>query len=162
MSVAILLLFVCFSAVSIGWAVGKLTQPIGQKKLVDAAGIDLLMSGPIAAYTFPPKGPSEVSEEQMGESSVDMRIEVARQGQKIEGLTNTVEREFARMAEALGKHADAVNNAFAAMKSDYVTRSDFAALTERANKVERIVYGACGVILLAVLGALVALVVVKP
>lgn len=98
----------------------------------------------------------------VGPADVDIRIELARQGQKVEGLTNTVEREFARMAEALGKHADAVNNAFAAMKNDFVSKSDFAALMERNSKLERIVYGACGVILLAVLGALVALVVVKP
>lgn len=97
-----------------------------------------------------------------GQPEVDIRIQLAKTETKVEGLTQTVEREFSRMAEALGKHADAVNSAFAAMKNDFVSRSDFAALVERNSKLERIVYGACGVILLAVLGALVALVVVKP
>ncbi len=103
-----------------------------------------------------------VHEDQTGNPEVDIRIQLARQETKVEGLTQTVAREFARMAEALGKHADAVNNAFAAMKNDFVSKADFAALMERNMKLERIVYGACGVILLAVLGALVALVVVKP
>lgn len=103
------------------------------------------------------------SEDQMtGQPDVDIRIQLAKTETKVEGLTQTVEREFTRMAEALGKHADAVNNAFAAMKSDFVSKADFAALMERNTKLERIVYGACGVILLAVLGALVALVVVRP
>lgn len=101
-------------------------------------------------------------ENHVGPGDVDIRIELAKQGQKVEGLTNTVEREFARMAEALGKHADAVNNAFAAMKADFTSKADTAALADKVAKVERVVYGACGVILLAVLGALVALVVVKP
>lgn len=122
------------------------------------------MSGPIAAYTFPKKSEEpNVSEDNLtGQPEVDIRIQLAKTETKVEGLTQTVEREFTRMAEALGKHADAVNNAFAAMKSDFVSRSDFASLVDRNNRLERIVYGACGVILLGVLGALLALVVVKP
>lgn len=58
--------------------------------------------------------------------------------------------------------ADAVNNAFAAMKNDHPNKAEMAALADKIAKVERIVYGACGTILLGVLGALIALVVVKP
>jgi hypothetical protein len=120
------------------------------------------MSQPIAAYTFPPVTEEDPVKDDTGSPDVDMRIAQARTEEKVQGLQQTVEREFARMAEALGKHADAVNNAFAAMKNDFISKADFAALVERNAKLERIVYGACGVILLAVLGALVALVVIKP
>lgn len=100
--------------------------------------------------------------DETGTPDVDMRIALARQEEKVEGLKQTVEREFARMAEALGKHADAVNNAFAAMKNDHPNKAEMSALADKVAKVERIVYGACGTILLGVLGALIALVVVKP
>lgn len=100
--------------------------------------------------------------EETGQPDVDMRIALARQEEKVEGLKQTVEREFARMAEALGKHADAVNNAFAAMKNDFVSKAEHAATQDKLAKIERIVYGTCGIILVSVVGALVALVVVKP
>lgn len=93
---------------------------------------------------------------------MDIRIQLARQETKVEGLTQTVEREFARMAEALGKHADAVNNAFAAMKNDFVTKSDFKALEDKYADLKKIVWGACGLILTSVFVAIVATVLVKP
>lgn len=97
-----------------------------------------------------------------GNPDVDIRIQLAETRTKVEGLTQTVEREFSRMADAIGKHADAVNSVLTSMRMEFVSKADFAALVDRNAKLERIVYGACGVILLAVLGALVALVVVKP
>ena len=145
----------------LAWALGKLSEPIGSQKT--SAVIDALMRGPIAAYTYPPVSESDMTpHEETGNPDVDMRIALARQEEKVEGLKQTVEREFARMAEALGKHADAVNNAFAAMKNDHPTKAELGALADKVLKVERIVYGACGTILLGVLGALIALVVVKP
>jgi hypothetical protein len=122
------------------------------------------MSGPIAAYSYPPVKTEEqpVREDATGEPDVDMRIALARQEEKVEGLKQTVEREFARMAEALGKHADAVNNAFSAMKNDFVTKGDYSLLESRFARIEKIVLGACGLILTAVIVALIALVLVKP
>jgi len=121
------------------------------------------MSGPVATYTFPPVSESEpMQHEETGNPDVDMRIALARQEEKVEGLKQTVEREFARMAEALGKHADAVNNVIGAMKADFVSRSDHALLQSRFERIEKIVIGACGIMLTAVIVALVALVVVKP
>ena len=155
-----LALFAVGGAGALAWALGKLGSPIGQIATPHQSAIDALMSGPIAAYRFPPKRSDDVSEENnVGPSDVDIRIELARQGQKVEGLTSTVEREFARMAEALGKHADAVNNAFAAMKNDFVSKGEAALLREDVANLKKIVYGACGVTLLSVVGALLALVV---
>lgn len=119
----------------------------------------------MAAYTYPKKreGPPLSDEQQMtGQAEVDIRIELAKQGQKVEGLQTTVEREFARMAEALGKHADAVNQAFAAMKNDFVTKSDFRALEDKYADLKKIVWGACGLILTSVFVAVIATVVIKP
>ncbi len=123
------------------------------------------MAGSVAAYTYPPKRADDVTpnhDENTGHPDVDMRIQLARQETKVEALTQTVEREFARMAEALGKHADAVNNAFAAMKSDYVTKADFRALEDKYADLKKIVWGACGLILTAVLVAVVATTLVTP
>lgn len=154
------------SAAALGLALGKLLGPVSKQpaKAPQDVAIDLLMAGPVASYSFPEQ-PSEddVSDKDMTpQSETDILIKQARMEEKVDGLSRTMEREFARMAEAIGKHADAVNAAFAAMKNDFVSKSDFAALLEKQAKVERIVYGACGIILVAVLGALVALVVVRP
>ena len=145
---------------ALAWALGKLSQPIGIAKSPDLSAIDVLMSGNVASYTFPKKREEQpVSEDHLtGQTDVDIRIELAKQGQKVEGLTNTVEREFARMAEALGKHADAVNQAFAAMKNDFISKSDANLIKEDVANLKKVVYGACGVTLLSVVAALLALV----
>ena len=48
------------------------------------------------------------------------------------------------------------------LNNDYAKKSDISALSNRIKMLERIVYGAVGIILLAVFGALVALVVRQP
>lgn len=154
------------AAVALGIALGKLLGPVGGRRPSEPSSdsIELLMGGPVANYTFPPRtGEDNVSDHDMTpQSETDILIKQARMEEKVDGLSRTMEREFARMADAIGKHADAVNSAFAAMKNDFVSKADHAALLEKFAKIERIVYGACGIILIAVLGALVALVVVKP
>lgn len=45
------------------------------------------------------------------------------------------------------------------LSNDYAKKTDIAALNNRIKMLERIVYGAVGIILFAVFGALVALVV---
>jgi len=157
-------LFCLSAALGLSWALGKLGAPIGQRSDPVKAGIDALMAGSVAAYTYPPKRADDVTTppDETGQPDVDIRIQLARQETKVEGLTQTVEREFARMAEALGKHADAVNNAFAAMKNDFVTKSDFKALEDKYADLKKIVWGACGLILTSVFVAIVATVLVKP
>lgn len=48
------------------------------------------------------------------------------------------------------------------LNNDYAKKSDISALSNRIKMLERIVYGAVGIILLAVFGALIALVVRQP
>jgi len=155
-----LALFAVGGAGALAWALGKLGVPIGQTVNPSESAIDLLMSGPIAAYRFPPKRPEDVSEESnVVPNDMDIRIKLAEQGKEIQGLSNTVEREFSRMAEALKSHADVVSQAFTAMKSDFVSKGDAALIREDVANLKKIVYGACGVTLLSVVGALLALVV---
>ena len=76
-----LALFAVGGAGALAWALGKLENPIGQTASPAQSAIDALMSGPIAAYRFPPKRSDDVSEENnVGPSDVDIRIELARQG----------------------------------------------------------------------------------
>ena len=92
---ALLLGLLCLSAaVALSWALGKLKAPIGEAK-PKTVTVDLLMSGPVASYSYPPKRTDEVSvahDDQTGNSEVDIRIQLARQETKVEGLTQTVER----------------------------------------------------------------------
>lgn len=48
------------------------------------------------------------------------------------------------------------------LNNDYAKKSDITALSNRIKMLEGIVYGAVGIILLAVFGALIALVVRQP
>lgn len=121
------------------------------------------MSGPVATYSFPQVSESEpMSNDETGHPEVDMRIALARQEEKVESLRQTVEREFMRVGQGLSDLAQAMNASVASMKSEYVTRAEHAAMKDELGLIKRIVLGACGVILIAVLVALVALVVVKP
>lgn len=99
--------------------------------------------------------------DETGNPDVDMRIALARQEEKVEGLRQTVEREFARVGKGLTDLAQAMNQSVNDMKGQYVSRAEHAILESRFARIEKIVIGACGIILVAVLGAMIALVVVK-
>lgn len=109
---------------------------------------------PIAIYTFPPASrPDKVSDDVNPQTDSDIRIQLARQTEKVEGLEKTVEREFARMAGGLEKLAEAMNSSFQAMKNEYVNRADHNAVVDRLSRVEKVLYTLCGTVLLGVLGA---------
>lgn len=116
------------------------------------------MSGPIASYTYPKQAPDEMSDDVNPQDEGDIRTALAVQKERLDGMTKTIEREFARMAEALGKHADAVNNAFSAMKNDLVTKSTFDALEQRFARVERMLFWAVGIVMTSFIGGVIALV----
>lgn len=109
---------------------------------------------PIAPYTYPsvPRF-DKVSEDVNPQTDSDIRIQLARQTEKVEGLEKTVEREFARMAGGLDKLGEAMNTAFQAMKNEYVNRADHNAVVDRLSRVEKVLYTLCGTVLLGVLGA---------
>lgn len=135
------------------------------KKKVDPARkeISRLMTGPTAFYSFHSIAePEKMQHEETGQPDVDMRIALARQEEKVEGLRQTVEREFARVGQGLTDLASAMNQSVASMKSEYVSRAEHASTLEKLAKIERIVYGTAGIICISVIGALLALVVVKP
>ena len=94
-----------------------------------------------------------MSEEVNPQTDSDIRIQLARQTEKVEGLEKTVEREFARMAGGLDKLGEAMNTAFLAMKNEYVNRADHNAVVDRLSRVEKVLYTLCGTVLLGVLGA---------
>lgn len=100
--------------------------------------------------------------DETGQPDVDMRIALARNEEKVESLRQTVEREFARVGQGLTDLASSMTAAVTAMKSEYVSKAEFSALRDEFTTIKRIVMGACGVILVGVLSALLALVVVKP
>lgn len=153
-----LAIFAVISAISIAWAIGKLTAPIGQKQAITSSAIEALMAGPIAAYTYPKQATDEMSDDVNPQDEGDIRTALAVQKERLDGMTKTIEREFARMAEALGKHADAVNNAFSAMKNDLVTKSTFDALEQRFARVERMLFWAVGIVMTSFIGGVIALV----
>jgi len=153
-----LALFSLAGAGAFAWALGKLGAPIGQKAHPHNAAIEALMAGPIAAYTYPKPASDEMSEDVNPQDEGDIRTALAVQKERLDGMTKTIEREFARMAEALGKHADAVNNAFSAMKNDLVTKSTFDALEQRFARVERMLFWAVGIVMTSFIGGVIALV----
>lgn len=74
-----------------------------------------------------------------------------------EGKTNTrtAQAVFAVVLQQVRKDIEDVKKL---LQSDYAKKADTDALEARIKMLERIVYGAVGIILLAVFGALVALV----
>lgn len=161
---------------ALAWAYGRLSAPVGdlsghlpeiQPPPLDEGAIEALMSGRVAFYTYPSKKADEVSDDVNPQTDGDIRTALAVQKERLDGLSNTIEREFARMAEALGKHAEAVNNAFTAMKAEYVNKGDLRteiaklaaenlALKTEQSKQGRLVYGTAGIMLTAMIVALVA------
>lgn len=107
-------------------------------------------------------------DEQIGMSESDIKVQLATlagdvksQGKEMSSIRSSVEREIGRMAQALEKHADIVTRAVDSIKAEFVTRAEAAALNERIKKVEMVVFGAVGMIVVAVFGALIGLVVLK-
>lgn len=90
------------------------------------------------------------------QSDTDIRIALATQKERLDGLSNTIEREFARMAEALGKHADMVASAVSEMKAGLVSNEKHNRLEDRIARIEKIVYTLCGTALLSVVVAVLA------
>lgn len=154
-----LALFSLAGAGGLAWALGKLGAPIGHTvRSPTAAAIEVLMTGPIAPYTYPKPADDEMSDDVNPQEDGDIRTALAVQKERLDGMTKTIEREFARMAEALGKHADAVNNAFTAMKNDLVTKSVHDALEARFARVERMLFWAVGIVMTSFIGGVIALV----
>ena len=80
---------------------------------------------------------------------------------EIASVRTSVEREIGRMAQALEKHAEIVTRAVDSMKQEFMTKAEGTAFGERLKKIEMVVFGAVGMIVIAVFGALIGLVVLK-
>lgn len=127
----------------------------------------------IAAYPHTEKMPDWREEEPLTDTPEhqtegDMRVQLATQAGDLKSLSRevvsirtSVEKEIGRMAAALEKHADIVTRAVDSIKAEFVTRAEIAALVERVKKLELVVFGAVGMIVVAVFGALIGLVVMK-
>jgi len=90
-----------------------------------------------------------------------LAADMKSQSKEIASVRTSVEREIGRMAQALEKHAEIVTRAVESMKSEFFTKGEGGALTERVKKLELVVFGAVGMIVVAVFGALIGLVVLK-
>lgn len=90
-----------------------------------------------------------------------MEGDIKSQSKEITSVRQSVEREIGRMAQALEKHAEIVTRAVESMKQEFMSKSEGAAISERLKKVETVVFGAVGMIVIAVFGALIGLVVLK-
>ena len=126
----------------------------------------------VAAYDYESQGLSDAEPDDMTGQADDMHdntqvqlatlaADMKSQSKEIASVRTSVEREIGRMAQALEKHAEIVTRAVESMKSEFFTKGEGGALTERVKKLELVVFGAVGMIVVAVFGALIGLVVLK-
>lgn len=108
------------------------------------------MSGPVASYSYTSEEPDE---DMTPPEDASMEVGLARQTEKLSALEKTMGREFTHIGNTLDK----IGAFILELKSEFVTKAAHDAITERLServgRIEKIVYPALGVILLAFLGA---------
>lgn len=108
------------------------------------------MSGPVATYSY---STEEAEDEMTPPEDASMEVGLARQTEKLNALEKTMGREFTHIGNTLDK----IGAFILELKSEFVTKAAHDAtterLSERVGRIEKIVYPALGVILLAFLGA---------
>lgn len=83
---------------------------------------------------------------------VAMEVGLARQTEKLTALEKTMGREFTHLGAALAQ----INAFILELKSELVSKAEHNALDTRVSRIEKIVYTMIGVVLLAVLAAVLA------
>lgn len=71
-------------------------------------------------------------------------------------------QEMDRLTRLMMEQMSTFTGAITTIATGFASKSDLAAVTSNVTRVERIVYGAVGIILVAVIGAMMSGVLVKP
>lgn len=102
-------------------------------------------------------------EADMQESDRELLI---RLDERVRSAVTTMEQrdiyhraEMDRLTKLMTDQMGAFTTAVTTIAANFASKADLTAITSNVTRVERIVYGACAVILLAVIGALGSLVI---
>ena len=104
-----------------------------------------------------------VGDEIMQETDRELLI---RLDERVRSAVTTMEQrdiyhrqEMDRLTKLMVDQTTAFTTAVTTIAANFASKADLSAITGNVTRVERIVYGACAMILLAVIGALASLVI---